>query len=110
MSHVAVAVLLSLLAIDAFAASTVVPDGNRQAELLALLQQDCGSCHGSTLKGGLGPALLPEQLAGRSRELLISTVRDGRPGTAMPPWGPILTNSEIGWLVDRILAGEGAAK
>lgn len=108
--HLIGAGLLGLLAMGAQAASSIQPDEGRQVELLALLQQDCGSCHGSTLKGGLGPALLPERLAGRSRDLLVATVRDGRPGTAMPPWGPILDNSEIGWLVDRILAGEGAAK
>lgn len=91
-------------------AGVTAPDEARQAELLALLQQDCGSCHGLTLKGGLGPSLLPEQLAGRPRDLLLNTVRNGRPGTAMPPWGPILDDTEIAWLVDRILAGEGAAR
>jgi len=32
----------------------------RQTELLYLLKQDCGSCHGMTLQGGLGSSLLPE--------------------------------------------------
>jgi mono/diheme cytochrome c family protein len=30
-------------------------DTARQAELLHLLKHDCGSCHGMTRKGGLGP-------------------------------------------------------
>ena len=34
----------------------------RQAELSHMVKQDCGSCHGMTLKGGLGPALLEENL------------------------------------------------
>jgi hypothetical protein len=36
----------------------------RQKELIHLVRQDCGSCHGMTLQGGLGPALLPAN-AGR---------------------------------------------
>lgn len=86
------------------------PDAERQAELRNLLQQDCGSCHGLTLKGGLGPALLPQHLVGKPRELLLLTVRDGRPGTAMPPWGDLLSDADIGWLVDRLLAGDGVAR
>lgn len=84
------------------------PDAARQAALRNLLKQDCGSCHGLTLKGGLGPALLPADLAGKSRELLLKTVRDGRPGTAMPPWGPLLSDADMAWLVDRLLAGDEA--
>ena len=34
----------------------------RISELNNLLIQDCGSCHGMTMKGGLGPALTPEVL------------------------------------------------
>jgi cytochrome c55X len=84
------------------------PDAQRQAELRHLLEQDCGSCHGLTLKGGLGPALLPEQLAGKPRAFLMHTILDGRPGTAMPPWRPLLSEDEAAWLVDRLLNGEEA--
>jgi len=92
------------------AGATAAPDAARQTELRNLLQQDCGSCHGLTLKGGLGPALLPADLAGKPRSLLVQTVRDGRPGTAMPPWGPLLNDSDIDWLVDRLLAGDGVVR
>jgi cytochrome c55X len=107
MRRLALCILLSLW-LGAVLAG--VPDRQRQGELIDILQQDCGSCHGMTLKGGLGPSLLPRQLKGKSRAFLIATVRDGRPGTAMPPWGPILSESEIGWLVDQLLAGKGAPK
>jgi cytochrome c55X len=40
----------------------------RIAELSNLLVQDCGSCHGMTMKGGLGPALTPDILKSKSRE------------------------------------------
>ncbi len=84
------------------------PGETRQRELLHLLQQDCGSCHGLTLRGGLGPALLPDSLAGKPAGLLVRTILDGRPGTAMPPWGPLISEVDAIWLVQRLLDGEGA--
>lgn len=78
----------------------------REAELDNLLIQDCGSCHGSRLSGGLGPALLPDRLEGKSRAMLAQVIRDGRAGTAMPPWGPLLSDADIAWLVNRLLAGK----
>jgi cytochrome c55X len=78
----------------------------RQDELRNLLLQDCGSCHGMRLTGGLGPALTPQALHGKPRELLIATVSDGRTGTPMPPWKPLLSPSDIAWLVDYLMNGE----
>jgi len=78
------------------------PSRERQAELRNLLLQDCGSCHGMRLTGGLGPALTPQALQGKPRELLIATVSEGRPGTPMPPWKPLLSASDIAWLVDYV--------
>lgn len=78
----------------------------RQDELIYLLHQDCGSCHGMTLKGGLGPSLLPEALQGKPVELLSATILFGRSGTPMPPWSFMLTESEATWLAQRLLNGE----
>lgn len=80
-------------------------DEARQQTLKHLLVQDCGSCHGLWMKGGLGPALTPEALAGKSREYLVGTVIHGRPGTAMPPWKALLSEEEAGWMIDRLLQG-----
>jgi cytochrome c55X len=77
----------------------------RKAELTYLLDQDCGSCHGMTRKGGLGPALLPKNLEGKPNELLIATILEGRPGTAMPPWRGQLTEAEAAWLVEQLRHG-----
>lgn len=76
------------------------PSPERQTTLRNLLNHDCGACHGLTLKGGLGPSLLPEALAGKPDDLLISTVLNGRPGTAMPPWQPFMNRDEAAWLVE----------
>lgn len=81
------------------------PGVARQGELLHLLRHDFGSCHGMSLKGGLGLPLVPETLAGRDRDALIETVLEGRRGTPMPPFAFLLTAEEAAWLVDRLLAG-----
>lgn len=77
----------------------------RQQALLNLLRQDCGSCHGMSLRGGLGPALLPESLAGKAEPDLVTTILEGRPGTAMPPWASFLSRDEAVWLVTRLRGG-----
>ena len=83
------------------------PDPARQSELLYLLKHDCGSCHGMTRKGGLGPPLLPASLKQRPTALLVNTVLDGRPGTPMPPWRGELSEQDALWLVDALRRGEG---
>ena len=75
----------------------------RQQELEHLLLQDCASCHGMPLTGGLGPALTTAALAGKPRDLLVATIREGRAGTPMPPWKNLLGEADIAWLVDRLL-------
>jgi cytochrome c55X len=77
----------------------------RASELKNLVRQDCGSCHGLTLRGGLGPALTPEALAGKSPEALALTILHGRAGTPMPPWKPFLTEVEAQWIVQSLQQG-----
>jgi len=77
----------------------------RQQQLIHLLKQDCGSCHGMTLKGGLGPPLLPKQLKNKPTALLENTILYGRKGTAMPPWETLLTKQEVQWLTKQIQQG-----
>ena len=81
------------------------PDALRQKELVRLVRQDCGSCHGMTLQGGLGPALTPAALAQRPLESLVWTVLQGRPGTAMPGWSRFLDEAEARWVIARLAEG-----
>lgn len=77
-------------------------DDTRRAELEHLLRHDCGSCHGLRLEGGLGPALTPERMRKRSPEYLRDAIREGIPGTAMPPWGPLLSEADIAYLAEAL--------
>lgn len=85
------------------ASSAVAPD--RAVVLRHLLIQDCGSCHGLTLGGGLGPPLQRQSLSDKPVPYLAAIILHGRPGTAMPPWSAILTAPEGEWLA-RELKGE----
>ena len=98
-----VAVLVGVAAVAASAQAEPAPD--RQRELVNMVRQDCGSCHGLTLKGGLGPALLPEALKDKPAESLVATVMMGRPGTAMPGWSPFMNEQEAAWIVQRLMQG-----
>ncbi|MBF0369023.1 MAG: cytochrome c [Magnetococcales bacterium] len=79
---------------------------DRQEKLEHLLLHDCGSCHGLTLKGGLGPPLTPGDLTEKPAEFLEEIIFHGMPDMAMPPWGELLTREEIRWLVKRIKSGK----
>lgn len=97
-------ILMTGLAATANAGTEI--SNTRQAELMNLLKQDCGSCHGLTMKGGLGPALTPDALHDKPARLLREVVLRGRPGTPMPPWAPFLSETEADWLIEVLLKGE----
>jgi cytochrome c55X len=79
----------------------------RAKQLERLVHQDCGSCHGMTLKGGLGPDLRAQRLKGMDAETIARIVLDGVPNTAMPPWRPLLTEDEALWIANYLLKETG---
>ena len=79
--------------------------GLRQVELVRLVRQDCGSCHGLTLKGGLGPPLTARALKDKSPEMLRAVILRGRPGTPMPPWNAFMSEQDADWIVEQLLKG-----
>jgi cytochrome c55X len=92
-----------LIATTALAsAGEAAPDA---ARLSNLVRQDCGSCHGLTLKGGLGKPLTSEHLRAWSSEQLVSIILDGVPGTPMPPWRPMMSETDARWIVNRLQQG-----
>ena len=95
--------LLLCITINCLAAE---PLPERHTMLRNLLKNDCGACHGLTLQGGMGPALLPESLAGKPDEFLVSTILNGRKGTPMPPWQPFMSRDEALWLIGVLRKGK----
>ena len=99
------AVLLSGLIVTSATAAAESPTGARADALMNLLRHDCGSCHGLTMNGGLGPPLLPQTLSGKPDEALIEAILDGRAGTPMPPWRFSLDTEEAAWMVQQLREG-----
>lgn len=104
------AILLSAAACGATAdagsgARIAEPVAVRRAELVTLVRQDCGSCHGLTLKGGLGPPLTPDALRNKPALALKAVILHGQPGTPMPPWQRFLSADEADWIVANLQKG-----
>jgi mono/diheme cytochrome c family protein len=58
--------------------------------------QNCSSCHGPDAAGGaLGPTLVSADVGAKDDEFLRETISNGRAGTAMPPWGGILSAQDV---------------
>ncbi|MFY0989190.1 c-type cytochrome [Halomonas sp. C05BenzN] len=98
----AILALLGILLLPSPALAESGPDADRRAALETLLYQDCGSCHGMTLRGGLGPALPRDRMQALSPEALAHIILHGIPGTAMPGWKALLSEAEARWIADHL--------
>jgi cytochrome c55X len=97
--------LMLVLAPSALLANEQLEPSRHLADLENFVVQDCGSCHGLTLKGGLGPPLRPENLSHLPEDAIAAIIREGIPGTAMPPWKPLLAPADIDWISHQLKAG-----
>lgn len=96
---------LMLMVLPLAAAADAVPPPARQAELVSLVRQECGFCHGLRLTGGLGTPLTAAAMRERPAETMVAVILHGIPGTAMPGWQPFLGEDEAAWIVDRLKEG-----
>jgi cytochrome c55X len=87
------------------AGASVAGEAVDAAKLSNLVRQDCGSCHGLTLQGGLGKPLTAERLVQWNRDQLTHIILDGVPGTPMPGWRPLLSEAEAIWIADTLKEG-----
>jgi cytochrome c55X len=94
--------VVALVAATAPVSAEEIADAGKLANLV---RQDCGSCHGLTLRGGLGKPLTSESLRAWDREQLVSIILDGVPGTPMPPWRALLSERDARWIADRLRQG-----
>ena len=67
-----------------------------------LYQTHCASCHGASRLGGMGPALLPENLSRLKQPEAASVIRDSRPGVQMPAFRQQLRDEDVAKLVELI--------
>ena len=58
----------------------------------------CSGCHGPDRRGATGPALLAQRMT-EDDAYYFDVIKNGKPGTIMPPWGGSLTDDEITELV-----------
>ncbi|HKU47001.1 MAG TPA: cytochrome D1 domain-containing protein [Burkholderiales bacterium] len=64
--------------------------------------KNCASCHGADRLGGMGPALLPENLARLRKPEAARMIRDSRAGVQMPAFRNDLSEREVAQLVELI--------
>jgi len=67
-----------------------------------LYEKHCAACHGANRLGGMGPALLPENLSRLRQPAAAKVIRDSRPGVQMPAFGQTLNDAQIAKLVELI--------
>jgi cytochrome c553/DNA-binding beta-propeller fold protein YncE len=67
-----------------------------------LYLQQCAACHGPDRLGGMGPALLPENLGRLKKAEAEKVIREGRPATQMAGYKDILNDQQIAALTDFI--------
>ncbi|WP_425434488.1 cytochrome D1 domain-containing protein [Marinobacter pelagius] len=89
-----------LLGASLLAAPALQADTGTQTE--ALYQQHCASCHGTDRLGGMGPALLPENLSRLRQTEAEKAILDGRPATQMPAFGDTLSQESVAALANFI--------
>ncbi len=78
------------------AAGAADPAPNARAEESEdLYAQHCAVCHGADRLGGMGPALLPENLGRLSRAATQEVIANGRHATQMPAFAATLSAAQI---------------
>jgi mono/diheme cytochrome c family protein len=81
------------------AASAADQDDDRIARVYA---QNCAACHGADRLGGIGPALLPENLRRLKPKKAAAAIRNGLPASQMPGFADKLSGADIDGLAKLI--------
>ena len=99
--------LLIALAVLVPVAAHAAGDFDKATEdrLANMVRQDCGSCHGLSLKGGLGAPIRAADLTALDVEALREIVLHGVPGTPMPGWAGIIDEHEADWIARKLKEG-----
>ncbi|SPH23830.1 hypothetical protein DEA8626_02902 [Defluviimonas aquaemixtae] len=92
---------IAILLLSSLPASAEIAT-DRANRLEHIVEQDCGSCHGLTMNGGLGSPLTPTALSATESEGIAEIILEGVPGTAMPRWRPLLSEEDALWIADYL--------
>jgi mono/diheme cytochrome c family protein/DNA-binding beta-propeller fold protein YncE len=82
-----------------FATGAAAQENDRVAGIYA---QHCAACHGAGRLGGIGPALLPENLRRLKPKKAVASISNGLPATQMPGFSGKLAGADIEALVKFI--------
>lgn len=88
--------VLTALALALPLAAAAAPDAP------TLYREHCAACHGAQRLGGMGPALLPENLSRLRKGEAERVIAEGRAATQMPAYGERLRPAEIALLARYI--------
>ncbi len=91
-----------LVSILMFGAGARLAGASELSLALNLYARHCAVCHGQHRLGGMGTALLPENLYRLPRKKATGVIAHGEPVTQMPAFGNKLSEKEIQALVDYI--------
>jgi mono/diheme cytochrome c family protein len=75
----------------------------------AAFGDSCGGCHGPNREGATGPALIPARLTAND-DFYFDVIKNGRPGTVMPAWGPAGLSDEEVWALVGFMRSEPSAE
>ena len=100
MNHWKILIPAGFAAYFLFGMAQLAEAADEFAKTAANYKQHCSSCHGVDRLGGIGPALVPENLARLRKPEAEKVIRDGRPATQMAGFGKQLNEAEIKALVD----------
>jgi DNA-binding beta-propeller fold protein YncE len=76
--------------------------GIAQAGPEKVYAKHCASCHGENRLGGMGPALLPENLSRLKKPEAARMIRESRPGVQMPAFAGLLSEKDVEELTELI--------
>ena len=102
--HVAIGASLMVACSTPEKASVKLTDPHA-LQLVRMVRQDCGSCHGMKLTGGLGPPLTPAALFNMSLDSLVATIYHGRAGIFMFGWKAMISEADVRWIAEQLLNG-----
>ena len=99
MNLITITLLSAIFSLNAYSANAVPTTQNSTTDLY---NKHCASCHGEDRLGLIGPPLIPQSFKRLKTDAAALVIKNGRIATQMPPFGTLLSTSEITRLVDYI--------